>query len=136
MWRTPRAVAGILPLGDDAFQTKLACMTKYERPVFLDVFVQLDARPSTRDQAGERSLAHLQRIAPEVLPVQLDQVERIEEHGMVMAPVPNPVEGCDTVLSASQRLCAAISLQMFMNCSIKIRQPTEADSTQTDECDA
>ena len=58
------------------------------------------AMPRTRNHTGERDLAHLQRFAPEVLPVQFDQVERVEEYGGVMVPVANPVEGCDSILPA------------------------------------
>jgi hypothetical protein len=46
------------------------------------------ALPRTPNHTGERDLAHLQRFAPEVLPVQFDQVERVEEYGGVRVPVP------------------------------------------------
>jgi hypothetical protein len=86
----------MLALRDDAFRAELAWVTEHDRSILIEVFIQSDARPCTRDHAGKRSLAHLQRIAPEVVSVQLDQVERVKEYGVVIVPVPNPVEGCDS----------------------------------------
>src|SRR5262249_34359806 len=42
--------------------------------------------------AAQRCLAHRERVPPQVLAIELDQVEGIEEHACVMAPVPNPVK--------------------------------------------
>ena len=68
-------------------------MREYERAVgVIHVLVEAEPRRRAREQAGERRLAHRERTAPQILPVELDQVERIEEHIGIMAPVPNPIE--------------------------------------------
>jgi hypothetical protein len=54
---------------------------EHERAVRLvEVLVEAQARRGTREEARERGLSHRERVAPQVGAVQLDQVERIEEH--------------------------------------------------------
>jgi hypothetical protein len=48
--------------------------------------------------------ADFKRIAPQVIAVQLDQVEGVEEYGAVMAPMPDAVERCDAILVAGDGL--------------------------------
>jgi hypothetical protein len=52
--------------------------------LMLKVLIQPQARTGLGQDRGERGLAHLQRIAPQVLAVQLDQVEG-EAVGQVVA---------------------------------------------------
>jgi hypothetical protein len=53
---------------------------EYERAVLLvHVLIEPQAGARACDHAGKRGLAHLQRITPQVITVELDQVERIEE---------------------------------------------------------
>ena len=56
------------------------------------------------EQAGQRSLAHRQRVAPQVVTIQLDQIERKEEGAGVMAAIADAVEGGDAILAADHRL--------------------------------
>ena len=45
-----------------------------------------------------------ERLPPQVVTVELDQVEGIEEHVRIMPPVADAIEARDAVLTASHRL--------------------------------
>jgi hypothetical protein len=47
--------------------------------------VEPDAGPSSGQDGRERGLTHLQRIASQVVAVELDQVEGVEEHAGFVA---------------------------------------------------
>jgi hypothetical protein len=53
---------------------------------------------SASDDHYERGLAHFQRIAPQVVAVQFNEVESVEEHVPVMLAVADTVERCEPVL--------------------------------------
>jgi hypothetical protein len=61
------------------------------------------ARRRTRQQARQRCFAHCQRVAPHVFPVELDQVEAVQEDASVVAPIANTVEVGDPVVIACNR---------------------------------
>jgi hypothetical protein len=61
----------------------------------------LSALPGTFASMG---LPHFERVAPQIIAVELDQVEGIEEHVRVMVPVPDAIEGCHPVFAARHRL--------------------------------
>src|SRR5262249_31519165 len=71
------------------------------RPVAFHVFVEPDARASLGHDGCERSLADLKRITPEVVAVQLDEVEGVEEDALVSALVPDEIERGNAVVIAS-----------------------------------
>ena len=54
--------------------------------------------------AGERRLAHLKRLAPQIVTVKLDQVEGVQENVRVIAPVPEPVKRRHAVMATSNGL--------------------------------
>jgi hypothetical protein len=60
--------------------------------VVLDVIVEANAVASLGQHAGESRLAHLKRLAPQVVTFKLDQVEGIQEDVRVVAPVTEPVK--------------------------------------------
>jgi hypothetical protein len=54
---------------------ELTSLREHQRAIVLvDVLVEPEPRRDTGEQAGERGLAHRERFAPQVLPVELDQV--------------------------------------------------------------
>jgi hypothetical protein len=63
------------------------------------VFVEPDARLGLGHDRRERSLADLKRIAPQVVAVQLDQVEGVQERAVIMAAVANEIERGNAVSS-------------------------------------
>jgi hypothetical protein len=65
---------------------------KHGRTILLDVFVQPQARRRTCEHTGERGLPHVQRVAAQVLTIELDQVEGIEEYTAVMLPMSDAIE--------------------------------------------
>src|SRR5262249_25384389 len=79
----PRTVGGILALRHDAFEPQLAGVGEDGRAVALDVFVEPDAGAGLGYDRCERGLADLKRIAPQVVPVQLDEVEGIKKDAPV-----------------------------------------------------
>ena len=64
------------------------------------MFVEADAGAGLGRDRCERGLAHFQRIAPQVVAIQLDQVEGIEEGVAVMASVADTVERGNAVVIA------------------------------------
>ena len=50
------------------------------------------------------AFAHLQRFAPHVLPIELEQVERKQKHPPVLAPVSQPVEHRQPIVITGDRL--------------------------------
>src|SRR5262249_43558482 len=54
--------------------------------------------------ASQRGLAHFQRIAPQVVAIELDQVEGVEEYTPVRALVTHELERGHAVVIASHRL--------------------------------
>src|SRR5262245_3372533 len=70
------------------------------RAVALDMLVEPDARSSLGHDRCERGLADLKRIAPQVVAVQLDQVEGVEEYALVSALVTDEIERGNAVVIA------------------------------------
>jgi hypothetical protein len=56
------------------------------------VLVEPDAGDDLGEHRRERRLADHERIAAQVVSIQLDQVEGIEEHAIVMTPVADAIE--------------------------------------------
>ena len=75
-------------------------MLEHGRAVFLDMLVEANARRTAPEYRLQGRLAHFERIAPKVIAVELDQVEGIKEHGVVMLPVPDAIEGCNSIVTA------------------------------------
>ena len=63
------------------------------RAVALYVFVEPNAGAGFGHDRCERSPADLERIAPEIVAVQLDQVEGVEEYALVSAVVTDEIKG-------------------------------------------
>src|SRR5215831_9307993 len=76
--RAARSIARAKPLRDDAFEAHLAGVPEYALAVVGEVPVQTQPRKAPTQQARERRLARLQRLAPQVLAIQLKEVEGIE----------------------------------------------------------
>src|SRR5258708_39834772 len=68
----PRSAAHIVraeTLADDAFETEPARVPEHDVPRLGDMLVQLQAKLSAAQELGERALALLDRLAPQVLAV-------------------------------------------------------------------
>src|SRR5262249_49589146 len=98
--RAAGTVDGILPLRHDAFETELAGMGEDARAVAFDMLVEPDAGASLGQHARKRGLADLKRIAPQVVAIQLDQVEGVEEYALVSAVVTDEIERGNAVVIA------------------------------------
>jgi hypothetical protein len=68
------------------------------------MLVQPQAWQAPAQQTHQRCLAGLKRFAPQVLAVQLEQVEGEQEHVVIVAPVAQPLEHRDPVLIADDGL--------------------------------
>jgi hypothetical protein len=66
--------------------------------------IQSQTPRSSREYAGERGLPHVQWVAPQVVSVELDQIEGPHEHVGVMTAVSDAIEGGNAVLSARHSL--------------------------------
>src|SRR4029450_13413973 len=82
-------VPRVLPLRPDTFEPHLAGMGEDGRAVAFDMLIEPDAGPGLSHDRCERGLADLKRVTPQVVAVQLDQVEGVEEHAIVSAVVSN-----------------------------------------------
>jgi len=63
------------------------------RAVAFDMLVEAQAKASFGQHTSERGFAHLQRITPHVVAVQLDEVEGVEEYALVSAVVTDEIKG-------------------------------------------
>ena len=72
--------------------------------VLAKVLIETQLGRCSRKQAYQCCLADVQRLASEIIPVELDQVEGIEEHVRVVAPITDALEICDAVFTAGDRL--------------------------------
>ena len=79
-------------------------MPEYALAVVGEVPVQTQPRKAPTQQARERRLARLQRLAPDVFAVQLKEVEGIEEDMLARRLAPQPFEHREPVLIAGDRL--------------------------------
>jgi hypothetical protein len=82
-----------LALRNDAFEPHLAGMGEDGRAVALDMLVEPDAGAGLGQDGRERCLADLERVAAQVVTVQLDEVEGVEEHAVVSTVVFCPTCG-------------------------------------------
>ena len=88
--RAPRAVKRVLPLRHEAFEPHLARMCEDGRAVAFQMLIEPQAKTSFGQHTSKRGLADFKRIAPQVVAIQLDQVEGVEEHPGVVLPVAQP----------------------------------------------
>jgi hypothetical protein len=102
--RSATAIGGILPLRDDSFEPKLAGVAEHGLAVALYVVIEPNAMANPGEDAGQRRLADFERIAAEIVAVQLDQVEGVQKHAVVSAVVTDEIERGNAVLIASNRL--------------------------------
>ena len=80
-------------------------MLKHERAVRLfHELIEPEAGSRAGEYAGERCLAHLERVTPQVIAIKLDQVEGKQKHVLVMAPIPDAVEIRHSVITTGHRL--------------------------------
>src|SRR5262249_3301646 len=75
-------------------------MREHGRAVPLHMLIEPDAGPSLGHDRCERSLANLKRIAPQVVAIQLDEVEGVEEDALVSALVTDEIEPGNAVVIA------------------------------------
>ncbi|HYP58055.1 MAG TPA: hypothetical protein VEQ35_07190 [Beijerinckia sp.] len=68
------------------------------------MFVESDAGAGLGHDRRERGLADLKRIAPQVVAIQLDQVEGVKEYALVSALVTDEIERSHAVVIAGDSL--------------------------------
>src|SRR5262249_532621 len=68
--------------------------------IAFDMLIEPDAGAGLGHDRCKRGLADLKRIAPQVVVVQLDQVEGVEEYLVVSAVMPDEIERGNTVVIA------------------------------------
>src|SRR5262249_11681213 len=90
----------VLALRHDAFEPHLAGVAEDGRAVAFHVLVEAQAKASFGQHTSKRGLAHLQRIAPQVIAIQLDEIEGVEEDALVSAVVPDEIERSNAVVIA------------------------------------
>ena len=64
------------------------------------MLVEPDATSSLGHDRGERGLADLKRIAPQIVAVQLDEIEGVQERAVIMAAVANEIERGNAIVIA------------------------------------
>src|ERR1700730_15140226 len=104
IWRTTGSISRVLPLRDDAFEAKLACVMEDIRAVCLQMLIQSQAQRRSREKAAECCLANDERIVAQIIAVEFDQVEGVEENAIIVVPVTDAVERRYPILAARDRL--------------------------------
>src|SRR6516164_1381085 len=89
--RAAATVGRVLPLRHDTFKPHLAGMGEDGRAVALDMLIEPNAG------AG---LGHFQRITPQVVAIQLDEIEGVEEGALISAIVTDEIKRSHTVVIA------------------------------------
>src|SRR5262245_32674000 len=102
--RPAGSVARPEPLRHDAFEAHLAGVQEYALAIVGEVLVQTQTRKAPTQQARERHLARLQRLPPQVLAIQLEEVEGVEEDMLARRLAPKPFEHRESVLIAGHGL--------------------------------
>src|SRR5262249_59012248 len=74
------------------------------RAITFDMLVEAQAKASFGQHTSKRGLAHFQRITPQVVPVQFNEVEGVEEYALVSAVVADEIERRHALVVASNRL--------------------------------
>jgi D-serine deaminase-like pyridoxal phosphate-dependent protein len=74
------------------FEPELAGVCEHARAVAFDMLVEPNAGPGFGHDRCERRLADLERIAAEIVAVQLNKVEGIQEHNGVVSAVTDAIE--------------------------------------------
>jgi hypothetical protein len=74
------------------------------RAVALNILIEQDAGLSLGQDRCERGLADLKQITPQVIAVQLDQVEGVQEHVGVVLPVADALEARPAAVITAHRL--------------------------------
>jgi hypothetical protein len=92
--------AAAITLRHDAFEAQPAGMGENGRAIAFDMLVKPDAGASLGQYVRKRGLTDLKRIAPQVVAVQLDQVESVQKHPVVSAVVTNEIERGNAVVIA------------------------------------
>ena len=80
-------------------------MLEHSQPaVVLQVHVQPHAVPSLAQDAGQRRLAHLQRLAAQVLTVEFQQVKGVEKRHSLVPTTAEEIEPGQSTLIAAHHL--------------------------------
>jgi hypothetical protein len=77
------------------------------RAVAFHVFVEPDAGAGLGHDRCERGLADVKRITPQVVAVQLDEIEGVEEYALVSALVTDEIERGNAVVIAGDSFAVA-----------------------------
>jgi hypothetical protein len=67
-------------------------MAEYGLAIALDVVIEPDAMANPLQNGGQRGLADFERLAAEIVAVQLNQVESVQEHAGVVSAVTDALE--------------------------------------------
>jgi hypothetical protein len=79
-----------------------------------------EAKASFGQHTSKRGLAHFQRITPQVLAVQLDEVESAQEHVPVMLAVADTLKRCEPVSVARDPRLLKSRRQARHSCQVAI----------------
>src|SRR5262249_37379523 len=90
--RPATGVVGRLPFCCYVVQPHLAGVGEHGRTIGLDVIVEPQARSGTPQYRCQRGLPCIERLTPQVVTVQLDEIEGVQEHASVVPPVADAVE--------------------------------------------
>ena len=79
-------------------------MREHDVAAMREMLVELHPRQRSAQQAGQRLLAHLERLAPQVVAVELQQIEGDENDVLVVATMPQHLKSRHPILVAAHRL--------------------------------
>jgi hypothetical protein len=79
-------------------------MMEDDSSVLLEVLIKPQTRCRTREHLGEQCFAHGERIAPQIITVQPDQIEGVQENAIIVVSISDALEVRDSVVAARDRL--------------------------------
>src|ERR1700730_2732023 len=89
--RRNEMVARVLALRYDSLKAQHTGVMEDIRAVCLQVLIQSQAQRRSREKAAECCLAHDERIAAQIIAVELDQVEGVEENTIIVVRLTDAV---------------------------------------------
>src|SRR3954469_9465943 len=92
-----RTDSGSLSLRDDPFEAKLAGVREHRGPIALDVLIEPQSGARLGQERRQRGLADDERLTPQILAVEIEQIEGIKKGHSVMLATAEHLEAGEAV---------------------------------------
>jgi hypothetical protein len=88
------------------FAPEGACVLKHDRPQLFENSIEHEFRPAAGEKPRQFPFSRLNRLAPEIAAVDLQEIEGTERRGLIMPAIAEQIEIGEAVLTARNDLAA------------------------------